>query len=752
MNVREGFGIVRGAVFRTALAARRLLPRRRVQAFGPGDDRIGAILAINLDRQPARWHRLKQELDRFLGHDGNHLVDLADRLPAIDARDGRETAPTADVDPIYTMGDQLFVQPDSRLEECFGRDEAIRMTRQEIAVARSHIEAWKRIARGAHEYVLVLEDDVYFVRGAARLIDRGWRAALQDRSSGEMPQLLYLSYLDAGGTAEREHVAAELFRPVRGFWYASGYVLSRSGAELLLRAMPVVGPVDLWMNHRFADLRVLALSRSALLQRRDGGSDNAYSIVPYLARSGVVDAGPGPVSPAAVGRGFVFAWNVPGATDSIGMALSTLGYRVRTFSTDACPVDLADIFAPGSVFDAYVDANLDEATLSELVRGRADAKFIIGAPTEASDQPAAIRQEAIRCALPADRTVVTPTEDADANCWEPLCRMLGLAVPDHAFPRGVPHDAGLFHTDDAQHTRESDASMTYAIDESPWVLPISASWRPRRPGGASQLERKPSAPILNVDLSSPSTALRVLSETFPGNMATFGPTGVQHGDEGATLVLRKGSGAVRPLSSGALASSSTFTYGRFEAEIRPARGAGLVTGFFLHRDLPRQEIDVELLGSDPQKMLVNVYFNPGDEGTAMAYGYRGTPYAVDLGFDASAAFHTYAVEWTPNEIRWLVDGRAVHVRSSWDPTPIPHLAMRLHANLWSPRSIELAGKLREHSLPAHSTFRRISVQALDGPGQLVNGSNGVHVHREGGEIDFAPTASRRTRAPRQPAE
>ncbi len=330
MNLREGFGIFRSAGFRLALSVRRLLPRRSIHAFGASADQISAIVAINLDRQPGRWHRLQQELGRFLAHDGRRLSELAYRLPAIDARNGRETAPMADVDPIYTMGDQLFVQPDPRLEECFSREEAIRMTRQEIAVARSHVEAWKQIARGPDEYVLVLEDDVYFIRGAAHLIDQGWRAAMNGRESDQRPQLLYFSYLNAGGTAEKADVSADLFRPVRGFWYLSGYVLSRSGAERLLRMMPVVGPVDLWINHHFADLRVSALSKSALLQRGDGGSDNAYSIVPYLARSGTVDAGPSPVGPAKRARRLVLAWNAPGSMDVMGMALAMLGYRVRT--------------------------------------------------------------------------------------------------------------------------------------------------------------------------------------------------------------------------------------------------------------------------------------------------------------------------------------------------------------------------------------------------------------------------------------
>ena len=204
-------------------------------------------MVINLDRQRGRWHRVKRELRRFRTWDGAPLTSIVRRFAAIDARDGRAVAATADVDPNYRIGDQLYVQPDPRLSECFDVDEPVRMTRQETAVARSHIEVWKTIATGPHKYVLVLEDDVWFRPGAAVSIVRGWQAALK-RYCGEGPQLLYLSYVDAGGSAERADMCEVLFRPLRGLWFLSGYVLSRDGAAALLRAMPIVGPVDMWIR------------------------------------------------------------------------------------------------------------------------------------------------------------------------------------------------------------------------------------------------------------------------------------------------------------------------------------------------------------------------------------------------------------------------------------------------------------------------------------------------------------------------
>ena len=156
----------------------------------------------------------------------------------------------------------------------------------------------------------------------------------------------------------------------------------------------------------------------------------------------------------------------------------------------------------------------------------------------------------------------------------------------------------------------------------------------------------------------------------------------------------------------------SFGYGRFEAEVRAARGPGLVTGFFLHRDTPRQEIDIELAGADPRRMLANVFFNPGDDGTAMSFGYRGSPCWIDIGFDATSDFHLYAIDWRPDRVAWLIDGMIVHERVSWDPTPIPHLDMRFHANLWAPRSEELAGRIDESTLPAAAAFRNVRVSGL----------------------------------------
>ncbi len=150
-------------------------------------------------------------------------------------------------------------------------------------------------------------------------------------------------------------------------------------------------------------------------------------------------------------------------------------------------------------------------------------------------------------------------------------------------------------------------------------------------------------------------------DTFPSNLALFTRNNYAMDADGtARLTIRKEQTPVREFTSAALCSRHRYLYGRFVGEVRPVSTPGVITGMFLHRNSPRQEIDIEFIGKDTCKMLVNVFYNPGIEGSRMEYGYRGTPTLVDLGFDASEDFHEYEIDWSETSIRWRVDGRLVY--------------------------------------------------------------------------------------------
>jgi GR25 family glycosyltransferase involved in LPS biosynthesis len=700
-GLKDVFGPLRALAFRVSRVLWSVIPAGQISAFGTGAGKIGMVMIINLDRQPRRLRRTMRELNRYKTFDGLPLWTISHRLPAIDARDGREVASTSDVDQTYRLAHQLFVQPDTKLEECFDPSEPIRMTRQEVAVARSHIETWKAIASGQQEHVLVLEDDIWFARGAAAAIDRGWRESWQRLGGHGGPDLLYFSYEDAGGTAARLDACDAVFRPLRGLWFLSGYVLSRRGARTLLESMPVVGPVDMWINYCLEKLKALALSSPVVLQRDDGGSDNSHSILPYLARAGIVDANSMPVPKRSV-AGPVFAWTAKREREGLAMALSMLGLRVRVFDGDEKELGDEDLASILTTFDALVDAPLSGKAFAAIT-ARSDSRFVLeGAPR--------LHRQQNREILPPSRTVVFDAWEPNDAMWQPLCALLGLAPPPYAFPAGAPRSWRILRDDRHKPVRQVNGIRPERLtDDSAWALVPDRAW-PTRTASTRSIHPLGDC-LVNEAMTTPTPILPAATETFPGNRAAFNHDGLLQNADGAQLVLSKVESGNRKYRSGAFASVRSFEHGRFEAEIRPACGTGLVTGFFLHRASPRQEIDIELTGDDPRRMLLNVYFNPGDDGSAIEFGYRGSPCRIDLGFNAASDFHLYAIDWRPGCITWSVDGEAVHQRVGWDPTPLPYLPMRLHANLWAPRSEALAGVMNDRALPATATFRNIKIWA-----------------------------------------
>lgn len=134
---------------------------------------------------------------------------------------------------------------------------------------------------------------------------------------------------------------------------------------------------------------------------------------------------------------------------------------------------------------------------------------------------------------------------------------------------------------------------------------------------------------------------------------------------------------------------------------------------FLHRNSPHQEIDIEFLGKNHYGFLVNVFYNPGTEGTKLEYGYRGTPVWINLDFDVTQDFHKYEIEWTEFFIIWRVDNKEVYKRNIWQPTPIPQLPMKFNINIWNSKSTELAGILDEKKLPTVVGIKSIEISQYE---------------------------------------
>ena len=115
-----------------------------------------------------------------------------------------------------------------------------------------------------------------------------------------------------------------------------------------------------------------------------------------------------------------------------------------------------------------------------------------------------------------------------------------------------------------------------------------------------------------------------------------------------------------------------WTYGRFEARIKLPFGQGIWPAFWM---LPTDEvyggwpesgeIDImELIGSEPATVHGTIHYGRPWPNNASS----GTAFHLQQGI-FNDAFHEFAVEWEPNEIRWYVDGYHYFTRTRTDVAP-----------------------------------------------------------------------------------
>lgn len=97
-----------------------------------------------------------------------------------------------------------------------------------------------------------------------------------------------------------------------------------------------------------------------------------------------------------------------------------------------------------------------------------------------------------------------------------------------------------------------------------------------------------------------------------------------------------------------------FDYGYFEARLKMPKGKGMWPAWWMLKDGWPPEIDMlEVLCSKPDELHVNYHYGPAWN------EHYSHEQVLDLGFDTSEEFHTYGFEWTPDYMRYYVDGKQV---------------------------------------------------------------------------------------------
>ena len=94
-----------------------------------------------------------------------------------------------------------------------------------------------------------------------------------------------------------------------------------------------------------------------------------------------------------------------------------------------------------------------------------------------------------------------------------------------------------------------------------------------------------------------------------------------------------------------------FDYGYFEARLKMPKGKGMWPAWWMLRDGWPPEIDMlEVLCSKPNELHVNFHYGPAWN------EHYSHEQVLNLGFDTSDDFHVYGFEWTPDYMRYYVDG------------------------------------------------------------------------------------------------
>ncbi len=183
----------------------------------------------------------------------------------------------------------------------------------------------------------------------------------------------------------------------------------------------------------------------------------------------------------------------------------------------------------------------------------------------------------------------------------------------------------------------------------------------------------------------------------------------------------------KDFSGAELYTLDEMTYGKFEARMKMAAASGTVSSMFLYQNGSEQssaerwvEVDIEVLGKNPGSFQSNIITGKAGAQKTSEKHHTVSP-AADQGF------HTYGIEWTPNYVRWTVDGNEVRKTEKGVNDPKDQVAnligtQGLRFNIWSSESADWVGQFDESKLPLFQFINWVKVYKYT-PGQGEGGSD-----------------------------
>lgn len=161
---------------------------------------------------------------------------------------------------------------------------------------------------------------------------------------------------------------------------------------------------------------------------------------------------------------------------------------------------------------------------------------------------------------------------------------------------------------------------------------------------------------------------------------------IEPSKSGAKLLLTKDGTA----KQGTLLSTTRYWYyGQASAVMKHASWAGVVNTFISFSPT-QDEIDWEFTTASDQDVETNYYWMGKAEGYTHGYTVPGSTLdTISKPRFSARDWHTYTIDWSPNRLRWLIDGTVVRtlyrkntLNSKDGLYHYPSSPMRLQLSIW----------------------------------------------------------------------
>jgi beta-glucanase (GH16 family) len=208
---------------------------------------------------------------------------------------------------------------------------------------------------------------------------------------------------------------------------------------------------------------------------------------------------------------------------------------------------------------------------------------------------------------------------------------------------------------------------------------------------------------------------QLMTHTWDGNLAQFSTANTRFADGIASLLLTpEPTDTAKPFRGVEMRSRDTLTYGKVESRVRFAKGSGVVSSLVLiYTPWPADdwnELDVEYLGRYADRVQSNVQVYTGPAKTPpVTTSVTPAQYTESLpsSSDPSADFHVYTMEWTPAEVRFLVDDE---LKRSWNTRiDLLKLPQNILLTIWASNAAGWAGPIEADSAPTQADYDWIHV-------------------------------------------